>query len=120
MRIAHRLGYLLLLALYVTSSTGCNGEAKGEAAVAPPIGAIKSVAWEPSADAMVSGYYLYSGSQSRGPNGTCDYEHSLFTSAPPVTLKGLNFNTRYFLSVSAFNGKQSPCSDEISFVTDPA
>jgi hypothetical protein len=120
MRIAHRLGHLVLLGIYLTSSAGCDGGAKGEAAVAPPIGAIKSVAWEPSADATVSGYYLYYGTQSRGPNGTCDYEHSLFTSAPPVTLKGLNFNTRYFLSVSAFNGKQSPCSAEISFVTDPA
>ncbi len=121
MNIAQRLGYFLLLGLYLFSSTGCDGGGgAGEASVAPPVGATKLVEWEPSPDPTVTGYHLYYGTRPRESNGSCDYEFSKYTSSPSVTLTELQFNTRYFIAVSATNGQQGQCSDEISFVTAPA
>lgn len=121
MTITHRLGCFLFLGLFLIASTGCGGgEENAQPAVTPSIGATKSVGWDPSPDPTVTGYDVYYGTRSRGRNGSCDYEYLEHTSSPSVTLKGLEFNTRYFISVSAFNGQYSPCSDEVSFVTAPA
>jgi hypothetical protein len=121
MCITRRLGFLLVLGLPLTFSTGCGGsEENAQPAAAPPVGATKLVGWDPSPDPTVSGYIVYYGTQPRGDSGSCDYHYSEQTSSPSVTLKGLDFNTRYFLSVSAFNGRHSACSEEVSFETAPA
>jgi hypothetical protein len=121
MKFTSRLGFLVMLGLFLLSSTGCGGsDENAQPAAAPPVGATKSVGWDPSPDPTVSGYDVYYGTRTTGQNGSCEYEHSVHTSTPSVTLTGLNFNTRYFLSVSAFNGRHSPCSEEVSFMTAPA
>lgn len=119
MNIQHRLSFLLFLGLCLAFAKGCGGGESGEPAVAPPNGDARSIGWDPSPDATVSSYNVYYGTRSGVESGSCDYEYMEHTSSPSVTLEGLLSNTRYFVSVSAFNGQNSPCSVEVSFLTGP-
>lgn len=121
MPITHRLGFLLFLGLSLASSTGCGGggDSAPPGGATPPVGATKLVSWDPSPDPTVSGYDVFYGTQPSGRSGSCDYAYSEHTSSSAITLEGLHFNTYYFVSVSAFNGQQGPCSEEISFLTGP-
>jgi hypothetical protein len=65
-------------------------------------------------------YYVHYGTQSPGQSGSCGYEHSQYVSDPSATILGLEFNTRYYFAVSAFNGVEGLCSDEVSTVTASA
>ena len=99
---------------------GCGGgEGGGEVSVAP-VGATASLAWHPVQDPSVDGYFVYYGRQSPGQSGSCSYESSSYVESPPVTLTNLDHDTRYYFSVSAYNGLESGCSNEVSTVTPPA
>ena len=77
-------------------------------------GAMASVAWDPVNDPTVISYTVYYGKQSSGSVGSCDYENSVDVAEPSATITGLEFNAQYYFSVSAFNGAQGPCSNELS------
>jgi hypothetical protein len=94
--------------------TGCGG---GEAGTDP--GATASLAWSPVQDHSVSGYFVHYGRQSPGQQGSCAYESSISVDSPSATVTNLDPNTRYYFTVSAYNGLESACSSEVSTVTDP-
>jgi hypothetical protein len=85
-----------------------------------PTGASASLVWDPVQDPSVTGYSVHYGTQSAGQPGLCAYDDSKFVGGPNVTITGLDPNTRYFFAVSAYNGLEGPCSNEVSTVTPPA
>lgn len=117
-----RLRSTLIVGLFVTTLTGCGGEG-GDPSIltsATPTGATASLAWDPVQDQTVYAYYVHYGRQSAGQPGSCNYEDSQYVSSPSATITGLDPNTQYYFSVSAYNGLSSPCSNEVSTVTPAA
>jgi hypothetical protein len=83
------------------------------------------LAWSPVQDSSVTGYYIHFGLQSPNSAGSCTYTQSTFyslaslnnKSSPLVTVSGLATNRNYFFAVSAYNGRESTCSNEVSTFT---
>lgn len=113
-----------LLLTMMSLLTGCGGGAGSEGApsittTAAPTGATASLAWSPVQDPSVSGYFVHYGRQSPGQQGSCTYESSVQVDSPSATVTSLDPNTRYYFTVSAYNGLESACSNEVSTVTPP-
>jgi hypothetical protein len=99
--------------------TGCGeGENGGNPAVAVT-GSTASLEWSPVADPSVSSYFVHYGRQSPSQPGSCAYESSVSVDSSSATLTNLDPNTLYYFTVSAYNGLESPCSNEVSTVTPP-
>jgi hypothetical protein len=122
---ARLLRIVVMTVLLVTGSimTGCNSGGDGD--VLPSAGssgeagpASASLAWDPVGGVM--GYIVHYGTQSPGAPGSCVYTQSEFSSTPAARVAGLAADTTYYFAVSsyAYNGLESPCSAEISTVTD--
>ncbi|HSF67549.1 MAG TPA: hypothetical protein VLA67_08975 [Nitrospiraceae bacterium] len=84
----------------------------------PPVSV--SLIWEPVAEPGVVGYYVHYGLQSPNSAGSCAYTQSTYyplnsldASSPAVTVSGLAAGTPYFFAVSAYNGVESACSNEV-------
>jgi len=107
-----------LLLMVMPFLTGCGGGGGGSAA---PVGATASLAWDPVPDPSVSAYFVHYGRQSPGQPGNCSYESSMSVAGPSsATVTNLDPNTLYYFTVSAYNGLESACSNEVSTVTPPA
>lgn len=113
-----------LLLTMMSLLTGCGGG--GETGSDPIVtvtpgsaGATASLAWNPVQDPSVSGYFVHYGRQSPGQQGSCTYESSVQVDSPSATVTSLDPNTRYYFTVSAYNGLESACSNEVSTVTPP-
>ena len=105
-----------------TMLAGCGGGGGGEGAPAvstSPGSALPtaSLAWNPIQDSSIVGYYVHYGRQSPGQAGSCSYESAQFVESPNATLSDLQPDTRYYFTVSAYNGLESACSSEVSTVT---
>jgi fibronectin type III domain protein len=91
---------------------------------APSTGSV-FLSWSPVQDSSVTGYYVHFGLQSPNSAGSCTYTQSTFyslasltnKSSPLVTVSGLTANTTYYFAVSAYNGRESACSNEVSTFT---
>jgi len=92
----------------------------GEAGSTPPLLATTSLAWSPVADPSVSAYIVHYGRHSPGQPGSCAYESSMHAASPSATVTDLDPNTVYYFAVSAYNGLESACSNEVSTHTPPA
>lgn len=79
-----------------------------------------SLAWNAVPDQSIIGYFIYYGTQSPNSSGSCSYSSSRYTTSALATVDGLAPNTTYFFAVSAYNGLESPCSAEVSTVTQSA
>ena len=111
----------ILLSIMPLLLTGCGGGGGGETGSTPsaaPAGVTASLAWHPVQDPSIIGYFVHYGRQSPGHRGSCAYEHSMHVISPEATLTHLEPDTRYYFTVSAYNGLESPCSSEVSTVTD--
>lgn len=82
-------------------------------------GATASLAWSPVPDPSVIAYFVHYGRQSPGQPGSCSYENSMYVDSPSATVANLDFNTLYYFTVSAYNGLESACSNEVSTITPP-
>ncbi len=103
-----------------TLLTGCGGGGEGAPAVSTsPSSALPtaSLAWNPIRDSSIVGYYVHYGRQSPGQSGSCSYESAQFVESPSATISDLQPDTRYYFTVSAYNGLESACSSEVSTVT---
>ncbi|MBU6434963.1 MAG: fibronectin type III domain-containing protein, partial [Nitrospirae bacterium] len=93
--------------------------------VPPPTTTVSvSLGWNLEADPSVVGYYLHYGLQSPNLAGSCTYTQSTYyplaslnASSPTATVSGLASGTIYFFAVSAYNGRESACSNEVSKLT---
>jgi hypothetical protein len=103
-----------------TPSPGNGGSNGGGSSSPPPVSrtASASLSWDPVSD--VIGYIVHYGTGSPGSSGSCAYAQSTFSSSPSVTVSGLAANTTYYFAVSAFNGLESACSNEVTTVTGSA
>lgn len=122
MRSKTRVLSSLLSVCVMSVLPGCGG-GSGDPAIsssATPTGAVVSLAWDPVQDPTVYGYYVHYGRQSTGQPGSCSYSDSVSVSSPSVTIDGLDPDTRYYFAVSAYNGINGPCSNEVSTVTPPS
>lgn len=103
--------------------TGCGGEPGSQPVVtgtpASGASATASLAWSPVVDTSVSAYFIHYGRQSPGQQGSCTYESSISVDSSSATVTNLDPNTLYYFSVSAYNGLESACSNEVSLLTAP-
>jgi hypothetical protein len=106
--------------------TGCgSGDETGNEPIVTTstAGATASLAWHPVPDPSVHAYFVHYGRQSPGQPGSCAYESSMQVhdvASPSATITDLEPNTLYYFTVSAYNGRESACSNEVSIVTPPA
>jgi len=113
----------LLLMMMPFLLTGCGDGSEGTPSITTTpasTGATASLAWRPVHDPSVSAYFVHYGRQSPGHPGSCEYESSVYAASHSVTITDLDPNTTYYFSVSAYNGLESACSNEVSTVTPPA
>ena len=113
--ITHCLLFACILIL-----SGCGGGSEQAPAVSSSTGqagAVATLAWEPIQDPSIYGYYVHYGRSSSGQSGSCAYEDHQFVSSPNATITNLDPDTRYYFAVSAYNGLESSCSNEVSTVT---
>ena len=119
--VARGLGSFLTTCLILSTLTGCaaggGAEEPAMAISAGPTVASVSLAWDPVQDSTVYGYHVHYGKQSPGQAGSCAYEESEYVTSPSAVIAGLDPNTQYYFSVSAYNGLNSTCSEEVSAVT---
>lgn len=108
-----------LLLSIMTLLTGCGGgEETGTDMMTPDsAGATASLEWDPVPDSSVSAYFVYYGKQSSDGPGICSYDSSVSVESPSATVTNLDPDTRYYFAVSAYNGLESACSEEVSTVT---
>ena len=109
-----------LLLMLMSLLTGCGGGEGGSDPSAAVMGNTVSLAWQPVHDHSVMGYFVHYGRQSPHQPGSCAYEHSVSVDSPSVTLTDLVPDTHYYFAVSAYNGLESACSNEVSTVTPPS
>ena len=121
-------GLLFTMVPFLTGCGGGGGEGGGwnssdSSAPAPAAvtGITASLAWDPvHPDPSVYGYFVHYGRQSSGQSGSCSYESSIYVASPEATVTNLDPNTRYYFTVSAYNGVESACSSEVSTITASA
>jgi Fibronectin type III domain len=114
-----------LLLLVMPFFTGCGtGETGNQSTAtggpASNASATAALSWDPVTDPSVSAYFVHYGRQSPGQAGSCIYEHSISVDSSSAMVTNLDPNTLYYFTVSAYNGLESACSNEVSIVTSPA
>jgi hypothetical protein len=117
------VGLLLTMLPFLTGCGGGSGSGSGDGQVSTPAdtGITASLTWDPIPDPSVNAYFVHYGRQSPGHPGSCAYESSMHVHAdsPSAMVTNLDPNTRYYFTVSAYNGLESACSAEASTVTPP-
>ena len=106
---------LLLSVLPLLTGCGGGGETGNDPSVTPSADTV-SLVWQPVPDHSVVGYFVHYGRQSPGHSGSCAYEQAMFSTDSAATITNLDPDTHYYFSVSAYNGLQSACSEEISTI----
>ena len=112
MRLGCPLSFFVF-ASFVGVLVGCEGDDSSR-------GATASLSWDPGHEQPGVTYTVHYGKHSSEEFGSCNYEHAVDVSEPAVTIAGLDFSTRYYFAVSAYdnnNGIRSMCSDEVSKLT---
>jgi len=109
---------LLSLLLAGCGMAGEQGMASGQgptvSTTATANGAAASLAWDPVNDSTVVGYYIHYGKQSPNQSGSCSYEHVQFVPSSQGTVTNLDLGSLYYFAVSAYNGIEGNCSNEVS------
>jgi hypothetical protein len=115
-------GCSVVLGLIALSLIGCgpdDEQGSMTSTSATPTSATVSLAWDPVNDSSVSGYYIHYGKQSPNQPGSCTYEQEQFVSSNQETVTDLDWGWTYYFAVSAYNGLESHCSNEVFARTPP-
>jgi len=123
LRLTFIITGLLLSVMPLLTGCGGGGETGGVAPggdSTPPVGATASLAWSAVQDPSVTAYFVHYGRQSPNQFGSCEYERSVYVTSPSATVENLDHDTTYYFAVSAYNGLESACSNEVTTVTPPA
>ncbi|MBH0178812.1 MAG: fibronectin type III domain-containing protein [Nitrospira sp.] len=110
----------ITLSVLFLSLSGCGSGDAGEPTISTTStasGATASLAWDPvqpqAGEPSILGYYIHYGRQSAGQRGSCSYEDSIFVMTSSGTIKRLEAGSRYYFAVSAYNGVEGTCSNEV-------
>lgn len=110
----------ITLSVLFLSLSGCGSGGAGEPTISTTStasGATASLAWNPvqsdAGEPSILGYYIYYGRQSTGQPGSCSYEDRKFVMTSAGTVTGLETGSRYYFAVSAYNGVEGACSNEV-------
>lgn len=114
----------ITLSVLFLSLSGCGAGGDGEPTISTTStasGATATLAWDPvqpeAGEPSILGYYIHYGRQSVGQSGSCSYEDSIFVMTSTGTITGLETGSRYYFAVSAYNGFEGACSNEVSLDT---
>lgn len=115
-------GLLLTMLPFLTGCGGDSDSGDGQMSTPAGTGITASLTWDPIPDPSVHAYFVHYGRQSPGHPGSCAYESSMHVPADSSSaiVTNLDPDTRYYFTVSAYNGLESACADEVSTVTPPA
>jgi len=116
-------GCSIALSLVLLLLTGCgvDGGQKAEVATSSAsAGGTVSLIWHPVNDSSVIGYYIHYGTRSPNQRGSCAYEQEQFVSSNQGTVTNLDWGLIYYFAVSAYNGLESLCSNEVFTLALPA
>ena len=110
----------ITLSVLFLSLSGCGSGGQGEPTISSTStasGATATLAWNPvqpqPGEPSILGYYIRYGRQSTGQPGSCSYEDSIFVMTSTGTVTGLETGSRYYFAVSAYNGVEGACSNEV-------
>jgi len=110
----------IALSVLFLSLSGCGSGGAGEPTISTTStasGAMATLVWNPvqpqAGDPSILGYYIHYGRQSSGQPGSCSYEDSTFVMTSTGTVTGLQAGSRYYFAVSAYNGVEGTCSNEV-------
>lgn len=104
-------GCSIVCCLVFLSLAGCGAD--GEQGPAPLAGPTVNLIWDPVNDPNLKGYSIHYGKQSPNQPGSCAYSHLTTVSSPEGTVTNLDPGSTYYFAVSAYNGAQSACSNEV-------
>lgn len=96
--------------------TGCGiGGEQGPivSTTASSTAATANLAWDPVTDLSVVGYYIHYGKQSPNQSGSCSYDNVQFVPSSQGTITDLELQSTYYFAVSAYNGIEGNCSNEV-------
>ena len=102
-----------LIALSLTSCGPDGAQGPTSSTSSPPTGATVRLAWDPVNDSSVIGYYIHYGKDSPNRPGSCAYDQEQFVSSNQGTVTDLDRGLTYYFAVSAYNGLESTCSNEV-------
>ena len=110
----------VVLGVLFLSLSGCGAGGEGDPTISTTSsasGAMATLAWNPvqpqAGEPSILGYYIHYGRQSTGQPGSCSYEDSIFVMTSTGTITGLETGSRYYFAVSAYNGVEGACSNEV-------
>jgi hypothetical protein len=110
----------IALSVLFLSLSGCGSGGAGEPTISTTSsasGATATLAWNPvqpqAGEPSILGYYIHYGRQSTNQPGSCSYEDSIFVMTSTGTVTGLETGSRYYFAVSAYNGVEGACSNEV-------
>jgi Fibronectin type III domain len=109
-------GCSIVLGLIFLSLIGCGADEGAGPTVSrnpTPTGTTVSLIWDPVNDSTIIGYYIHYGTQSLNQRGSCAYDQDIFVSSPHGTVTDLEPGLTYYFAVSAYNGLESSCSNEV-------
>ena len=102
--------FLLLL---ITGCAAGGDQGPTVSTTASATSATASLAWDPVNDSSVVGYYIHYGKLSPNTSGSCSYDNVQFVSSSQGTISDLDLESTYYFAVSAYNGIEGSCSNEV-------
>jgi hypothetical protein len=110
----------IVLGALLLTLAGCGSGEQGDPTItttATSTGVMASLRWDPvqpqTGEPTILGYYIHYGKGSPGQLGSCSYDEVKFVTTPFGTVTGLAPGSRYYFAVSAYNGVEGDCSNEV-------
>lgn len=116
------LGCLMVVSLTCLFLIGCARGDEQEQNTTPNSshdGVSVGLVWDPVEDSSILGYYIHYGKRSPKQPGSCAYDQELFVTSRHGAVTNLDPGFTYYFAVSAYNGLDSSCSNEV-FVHTPS
>ncbi|MBS0150554.1 MAG: fibronectin type III domain-containing protein [Nitrospira sp.] len=115
-------GWSVAVSLIALSLASCGSDGAPEPMISTGSSssdATVRLAWNPVNDSSIMGYYIHYGKRSPNRSGSCVYDQEQFVVSNQGTVTNLDWGWTYYFAVSAYNGLESECSNEVFTHTPP-